>query len=69
VVRAWGAGRVVLAAPVGPPGVAAELAPPADEVVCPLTPEGFGGVGRWYADFAPTPDAEVVRALEAGRRG
>lgn len=65
VVRAQGAARVVLAAPVAPPGAAADLVPPADEVVCPLTPASFRGVGQWYAAFAATPDAEVVALLRA----
>ena len=60
VLRAAGAGRVVLAVPVAPPGLAVEEA---DELVVVRSPEPFGAVGRWYADFTPTSEQEVVDLL------
>ncbi len=45
---------VILAVPVGPQGVDSALAGEFDEVICPLQPRHFGGVGRWYDDFSPT---------------
>ncbi|MEU6756314.1 phosphoribosyltransferase family protein [Streptomyces sp. NPDC046685] len=63
VVRAQGAGRVVLAVPVAPPDAIAWLATEADEVVCLSTPRAFRAVGEWYADFSQTPDEEVVDLL------
>ena len=62
VLRAAGAGRVVLAAPVAPPGVERTVTE-ADEVVVVRSPEPFGAVGRWYADFTPTSEQEVVDLL------
>ncbi|MEV7521431.1 phosphoribosyltransferase family protein [Streptomyces sp. NPDC091371] len=67
VVRAQGASRVVLAAPVAPPDAVAWLRTEADEVVCLSTPRAFRAVGEWYQDFSQTPDEEVVALLaEAG---
>jgi putative phosphoribosyl transferase len=63
VARRLGAARVVLAAPVGSPEAVAVLDAVADEVVCPMTPPGFGAVGRFYRDFHQVTDAEVVRVL------
>ncbi len=63
VVRAMGAARVVLAAPVAPPDAVAWLRTEADEVVCLSTPSGFSAVGQWYRDFSQTPDEEVVFLL------
>ncbi|MFD7256142.1 phosphoribosyltransferase family protein [Streptomyces sp. NPDC059874] len=67
VVRAQGASRVVLAAPVAPPDAVAWLRTEADEVVCLSTPRAFRAVGEWYQDFSQTADEEVVALLaEAG---
>jgi putative phosphoribosyl transferase len=63
VARRMGAARVVLAAPVGSPEAARLLAEAADEVICPLTPIGFGAVGRFYGDFHQVSDMEVARLL------
>jgi predicted phosphoribosyltransferase len=67
-LRRRDAGRVVVAVPVAPPRVCAELDDVADEVVCASTPEPFMAVGVWYDDFRQTTD-EQVRRLVAGRRG
>jgi predicted phosphoribosyltransferase len=60
VVRAAGARQVVLAVPVAPVGTVVEAA---DELVVLHAPEPFGAVGRWYADFRPTTEQEVVDLL------
>ncbi|MBB3082808.1 phosphoribosyltransferase family protein [Geodermatophilus sabuli] len=65
VVRAQGAGRVVLAAPVCAPESARALAREFDEVVCLEVPRRFAAVGRFYDDFRPTDDEEVVELLGA----
>jgi putative phosphoribosyl transferase len=59
--------RVVLAVPVAPPDAVRALGVLVDEVVCLATPEPFGAVGFWYADFTQTSDDEVVRLLESAR--
>ncbi len=51
--------RIVVAVPVAPRESCAELEAVADRVVCAVTPEPFGGVGQWFADFSQTSDEEV----------
>lgn len=65
VVRAQGARRVVMAAPVAPPDALARMAEVADEVVCLSAPPAFSSVGQWYRDFSQTPDEEVLALLAA----
>jgi putative phosphoribosyl transferase len=69
VARAQGAARVIMAAPVGPPGSAAALRASCDEVRCLQTPVSFSSVGEWYEDFAPVPDAAVAALLRPGPSG
>jgi predicted phosphoribosyltransferase len=63
-----GAARIVLAVPVAPREVIAEMVALCDRVVCLATPEPFGAVGRFYRDFTQTGDAEVVRLLADARQ-
>ncbi len=63
VVRALGAARVVVAAPVAPPSAVQQLREEADEVVCLACPAHFLAVGSWYRDFGQTSDEEVARLL------
>jgi putative phosphoribosyl transferase len=61
--------RLVLAAPVCAADTAGRLGALADGVVCVLSPDGFGAVGRWYECFDQTTDAEVLDLLaRAGHR-
>jgi putative phosphoribosyl transferase len=68
VVRALGAARVVIAAPIASRLALAELATVADDVLCVDSPEPFYAVGEWYRDFSQTSDAEVVDLLRRSRR-
>ncbi|WP_406184841.1 phosphoribosyltransferase family protein [Streptomyces sp. NBC_01006] len=68
VVRAQGAARVVMAAPVAPPDALGRVGAVADEVVCLSAPPGFSSVGQWYRDFSQTPDEEVVSLLARSPR-
>jgi putative phosphoribosyl transferase len=63
VVRARGAARIVLAVPVASPEAVAGLSSIADEVVCLRRPALFGAVSKFYDDFTPTTDAEVMALL------
>ena len=65
VLRHRGAQRVVLAVPVAPADVLAELRTVADEVVCTYIPRSFGAIGRFYEDFAQTSDEDVASLLAA----
>jgi putative phosphoribosyl transferase len=66
-LKARGAARVILAAPVAPPGIGERLAEDFDEIVCLDQPHGFFGIGQFYVDFAQVGDEEVVQLLEAAR--
>lgn len=68
VVRALGAGRIVLAAPVCAASSIRQLAADADELVFLQTPRDFAAVGQFYADFRPTGDDEVVELLHRAAR-
>ena len=63
-VRRLGAQHIIVAAPVAPPEVVAQLQQRADTVVVPLQPVNFRAVGQWYADFDQTDD-DTVRQLLA----
>lgn len=67
VARRLGAGRVVLAVPVGPSDTVQHFSE-ADEVVCLSMPQRFMAVGYHYRDFAPTTDEEVIALLDAAAR-
>ncbi len=61
--------RLVLAVPVAPPDVVAELRAEVDDLVCLAQPPFFHAVGVHYADFHQVPDDEVVGILEQAWRG
>ncbi|GAA0316439.1 phosphoribosyltransferase [Sphingomonas oligophenolica] len=55
--------RLVLAVPVAPQDSLAELRQDCDDIICLATPDPFGAVGAFYADFTQTTDEEVVSLL------
>lgn len=62
-LRAAGAAAIVVAVPVAPPSVCAELAREPDDAVCVSTPRSFQSVGQAFADFHQVGDDEVRRLL------
>ncbi|GAA3692786.1 hypothetical protein GCM10022377_01570 [Zhihengliuella alba] len=64
VVRSAGAARIVIAVPVGPPEVCAQLAASVDLLVCPCRPVDFRAVGASYRRFDQVDDAEVRDLLD-----
>ncbi len=62
-----GAGKVILAVPVAPPGTEERLGGDFDEIACLKQPHGFFGIGQFYVDFGQVADEEVVELLEAAR--
>jgi putative phosphoribosyl transferase len=68
LLRQRGAGRVVVALPVAPHGVARRLREEADIVVCLEEPDDFTAVGAHYLDFGQVEDAEVCRIMEQRER-
>jgi putative phosphoribosyl transferase len=67
IVRAHGAGLVVVAVPVAPREVVDGLRAIADAVFVLDTPEPFAAIGQWYHEFAQTSDKEVAQLLDAAR--
>lgn len=64
-LRVRGAAKIIVAVPVGSRDSLALLSEEAEDVVCTMTPRDFRGVGRWYEDFAPVEDEEVITLLSA----
>jgi putative phosphoribosyl transferase len=62
-LRAAGAGRVVVAVPVGAGDSLVLVGGEADDVVCHTIPRRLLAVGYWYRDFAPVSDDEVLALL------
>ncbi len=67
-LRARGAARVVVAAPVATPNAVALLGRAADACVCVVKPDPFYRIGVWYDDFAPVSDASVLILLDSAAR-
>jgi predicted phosphoribosyltransferase len=64
-LRARGAGRIVVAVPVGARESVDLVGAEADEIICHTVPRQLVGVGRWYRDFSPVSDREVLALLAA----
>lgn len=62
-----GVESVLLAVPVAPRDVLADMRQQVDGVTSLYSPERFGSVGSFYSDFEQTTDEEVVRLLEAAQ--
>jgi len=62
-MRSRGPSHLVVAVPVAPPDILAELGETADETVCLETPIGLGAIGFYYRDFHQMTDAEVMDLL------
>lgn len=69
VARALGAGDVVLAVPVAPPGWTDRLGKTASAYFALETPGAFRAIGQFYRDFHQTPDEEVVACLRSASPG
>ena len=68
-LRKRGASSIVVAIPVGSSESVSLLAQEADRVVCLEVPERLFGVGRWYRDFTPVSDEQVVALLAEASGG
>jgi len=58
--------RILVAAPVCAPTALELLRQRGDEVVCMMCPADFSAVSRYYRDFAPVDDVQVLECLEPG---
>jgi putative phosphoribosyl transferase len=55
--------RIIVAVPVAPQSAVNKLSKVVDELVIPLIPKEFYGVGSFYEDFTQVTDEEVIRYL------
>lgn len=55
--------KLIIAVPVSSRQAFEKLSPMVDEMICPLLPTDFWGVGAFYEDFAQVSDKEAVRFL------
>jgi predicted phosphoribosyltransferase len=67
-LRSAAPARVVAAAPVAAPESLAAVQSAADEFVYLHTPDPFGHVGLWYADFTRHSDDEIRAMLDESSR-
>ncbi|MGH3660679.1 MAG: phosphoribosyltransferase [Micromonosporaceae bacterium] len=63
VARVFRAHEVIVVAPVGSRDAVDLLRQSADQVICPVVPEDFGAVSRYYRDFHQVTDDEVIALL------
>ncbi len=61
------AANVVIAVPVAAPSTCVDLAKIVDNLVCAAAPDPFDAVGRFYIDFKPTTDDDVLALLAKAR--
>lgn len=57
--------KLIVAVPVAPLAVIAQLAHEVDVVLCPVQVKNFVAVGMYYEDFAEVTDEEVLQILKA----
>jgi putative phosphoribosyl transferase len=60
--------QLVIAVPVAAIATCRALAGQADRLFATATPDPFDAVGRFYSNFAPTTDEEVITLLAQARR-
>lgn len=56
--------QIIMAVPVASQEALLNLTPMVDKVICPLVPEQFDAVGKWYQDFSQTTDDQVIALLK-----
>lgn len=56
--------KIVVAAPVAPASAMEKIRPLVDELIVPLVPHHFYGVGGFYDDFQQVSDDEVITLLQ-----
>jgi predicted phosphoribosyltransferase len=63
ILKRSGVEKIVVAVPVAPPGIVAELLQHVDEVVIVITPERLQSISLWYDQFDQTSDETVKDIL------
>jgi predicted phosphoribosyltransferase len=68
-LRQSGAGKIIVAVPVGAPETCREFEKEVDETICAILPACFHAVGQFYKDFSQTTDDEVRDLLKRSGEG
>src|SRR3954469_4645622 len=68
-LRQSGAGKIVVAVPVGAPETCRQFEKEVNETICAISPAGFHAVGQFYKDFSQTTDDEVRDLLKRSDQG
>lgn len=55
--------KIVIAVPVASDSAVHKLSAVVDEIICPLVPDYFSGVGYFYQNFAQVSDEEVMEYM------
>jgi len=55
--------RIIVAVPIAPPDVVADLSQEVDTFICPVQPDSFSAVAAYYKDFSETKDQDVMQLL------
>ncbi len=63
IVKQQSPDQIIVAVPVAPRSVCAEIAVAVDQVICWMQPEPFEAIGQWYENFTQVSDEEVCRLL------
>jgi len=56
--------EIIIAVPVASQEALLNLTLMVDKVICPLMPDQFDAVGKWYQDFSQTTDEQVITLLK-----
>ncbi|WP_378957043.1 phosphoribosyltransferase [Pelosinus sp. sgz500959] len=56
--------KIIVAVPIAPPDVVANLSQEVDKFICLVQPDPFSAVGAYYKDFSETKDQEVMQLLQ-----
>lgn len=55
--------KIIVAVPVAAPDSYNKISMLVDEIICPICPNNFEAVGKWYNDFTQTSDHDVINIL------
>lgn len=66
-LKRQGPSVIIVGVPVADRDVCSQFRQIADDVVCAITPDYLGAVGRWYEDFSQTTDEEVIELLNQAK--
>lgn len=67
-LRKSGVKEIILAVPLGPEFIDAEVEKSFDRIICPFRLQYMASIGQWYEEFPQVSDDEVLKMLSHTRR-